>query len=111
MNDKIKTVINERRKYSVGELTDLLISGNLRREIGLGKDAFALFLCIDRASLRRIEGLETTPSMRTVLNTAAALKIGVEFPVCMPVKKKSVRPRGASEGKNEEGENTGSDPK
>ncbi|NUL35101.1 XRE family transcriptional regulator [Kosakonia sacchari] len=82
MNDEIKRVISEKRRYSVGQLADLIISGELRRELKLNKDTFSDFISINRSTLRRVEGLESMPSMRTVLNTAAALHMGIVFPVC-----------------------------
>lgn len=82
MNDNIKQVMAEKRRMTIGQLTDLLISGALRRELCLSKEDFSKMVGVMRATVRRVEGFEGTPSMRMILNTAAALRIGIDFPEC-----------------------------
>ncbi|MBZ0057131.1 MULTISPECIES: helix-turn-helix transcriptional regulator [unclassified Leclercia] len=82
MNENIKKVMAEKRRMTIGQLTDLLISGNLRRELRLSKTDFSELIDVTRATVRRVEGFEGTPSMRMVLNTAATLRIGIDFPEC-----------------------------
>lgn len=82
MNENVKQVMAEKRRMTIGQLTDLLISGNLRRELRMSKEDFSALLGVMRATVRRVEGFEGAPSMRMVLNTAAALRIGIEFPEC-----------------------------
>ena len=82
VNENIKTVMAEKRRMTIGQLTDLLISGNLRRELRMSKEDFSTLVGVVRATVRRVEGLEITPSMRMVLDTAAALRIGIDFPEC-----------------------------
>ena len=82
MNENVKQVMAEKRRMTIGQLTDLLISGNLRRELRMSKEDFSTLVGVMRATVRRAEGFEGTPSMRMVLNTAAALRSGIEFPEC-----------------------------
>ncbi|HGY5109405.1 XRE family transcriptional regulator [Citrobacter europaeus] len=82
INENIKKMITEKRRMTIGQLTDLLISGNLRRELRLSKTDFSELIYATRPTIRRVEGLEIMPSMRMVLDTAAALRIGIDFPEC-----------------------------
>ena len=82
MNENVKQVMAEKRRMTIGQLTDLLISGNLRRELRMSKEDFSTLVGVMRTTVRRVEGFEGTPSMRMVLNTAAALRIGIEVPEC-----------------------------
>ncbi|EAQ5903337.1 helix-turn-helix transcriptional regulator [Salmonella enterica] len=77
----VKTVMAEKRRMTIGQLTDKLISGDLRRELGMDKTEFAELVNVMRSTIRRIEGLEATPRMRLIFNTAAALRIGIDFPI------------------------------
>ncbi|MCX9039572.1 XRE family transcriptional regulator [Citrobacter portucalensis] len=92
MNENIKKVMAEKRRMTIGQLTDLLISGNLRRELRMSKEDFSGLVGVMRHTVRRVEGFEVTPNMRMVLNTAAALRFGIDFPECGQVE---VVPRGA----------------
>lgn len=82
LNENVKQVMAEKRRMTIGQLTDVLVSGELRRELRLSKEDFSALVGIVRATVRRVEGFESTPSMRMVLNTAAALRIGIDFPEC-----------------------------
>lgn len=82
LNENVKQVMAEKRRMTIGQLTDALVSGELRRELRLSKEDFSALVGIVRATVRRVEGFESTPSMRMVLNTAAALRIGIDFPEC-----------------------------
>lgn len=82
LNENVKQVMAEKRRMTIGQLVDALVSGNLRRELRLSKEDFSALVGIVRATVRRVEGFESTPSMRMVLNTAAALRIGIDFPEC-----------------------------
>ena len=82
LNENVKQVMAEKRRMTIGQLTDALVSGELRRELRLSKEDFSALVGIVRATVRRVEGFESTPSMRMVLNTAAALRIGSDFPEC-----------------------------
>lgn len=82
VNENIKTVMAEKRRMTIGQLSDLLISGKLRRELRMSKEDFSALVGVVRATVRRVEGLEITPSMRMVLDTAAALHFGIDFPEC-----------------------------
>lgn len=77
----LKKVRAEKRRLTVGQLTDQLISGSLRRELHMDKTQFAGLVSVMRSTIRRIEGLEATPRMGLIFNTAAALRIGLDFPV------------------------------
>jgi len=104
MNEKIKAVMSEKRIYSIGQLVDLIISGDLRRELGLNKAAFSDLIGVNRLTLRSVEGLELTPSMRTVLNTAVALRIGIKFPECDLVEVSARRNSGVPLRRNSKGQ-------
>ncbi|EAA1177358.1 XRE family transcriptional regulator [Salmonella enterica subsp. enterica serovar Braenderup] len=80
-NETVKKVMAEKRRMTIGQLTDKLISGDLRRELGMDKTEFAELVDVMRSTIRRIEGLEATPRMRLIFNTAAALRIGIDFPI------------------------------
>jgi len=82
LNENVKQVMAEKRRMTIGQLTDALVSGELRRELRLSKEDFSALVGIVRATVRRVEVFESTPSMRMVLNTAAALRIGIDFPEC-----------------------------
>ncbi len=82
LNENVKQVMAEKRRMTIGQLIDSLISGNLRRELRLSKEDFSLLVGVMRQTVRRVEGFEVTPNMRMVLNTAAALRIGIDFPEC-----------------------------
>ena len=82
LNENVKQVMAEKRRMTIGQLVDALVSGELRRELRLSKEDFSALVGIVRATVRRVEGFESTPSMRMVLNTAAALRIGIDFPEC-----------------------------
>ncbi|EPN4102908.1 helix-turn-helix domain-containing protein [Enterobacter hormaechei] len=82
LNENVKQVMAEKRRMTIGQLTDSLISGNLRRELRLSKEDFSSLVGVMRHTVRRVEGFEVTPNMRMVLNTAAALRIGIDFPEC-----------------------------
>lgn len=81
-NETVKKVMAEKRRMTIGQLSDLLISGKLRRELRMSKEDFSALVGVVRATVRRVEGLEITPSMRMVLDTAAALRFGIDFPEC-----------------------------
>lgn len=78
--EKLKLIIAEKRRLTVGQLTDLLISGDLRCELGMDKTEFAELVSVMRSTIRRIEGLEATPRLSLIFNTAAALRISINFP-------------------------------
>ncbi|EOX2030258.1 helix-turn-helix domain-containing protein [Escherichia coli] len=80
-NETIKKVMAEKRRMTIGQLTDLLVSGALRRELGMDKTEFAGLVSVMRSTIRRIEGLEATPRIGLIFNTAAALRIGIDFPI------------------------------
>lgn len=80
-NETVKKVMAEKRRMTIGQLTDLLVSGALRRELGMDKTEFARLVSVMRSTIRRIEGLEATPRMGLIFNTAAVLRIGIDFPI------------------------------
>ncbi|CAM7702888.1 MULTISPECIES: helix-turn-helix domain-containing protein [Enterobacteriaceae] len=80
-NETVKKVMAEKRRMTIGQLTDLLVSGALRRELGMDKTEFAGLVSVMRSTIRRIEGLEATPRIGLIFNTAAALRIGIDFPI------------------------------
>lgn len=80
-NETVKKVMAEKRRMTIGQLTDLLVSGALRRELGMDKTEFATLVSVMRSTIRRIEGLEATPRMGLIFNTAAVLRIGIDFPI------------------------------
>lgn len=71
----------EKRRMTIGQLTDLLVSGALRRELGMDKTEFATAGFSYAIHYPRIEGLEATPRMGLIFNTAAVLRIGIDFPI------------------------------
>lgn len=82
MSDEIlKKIRAEKRRLTIGQLTDEIISGSLRRELCMDKTQFAALVGVLRSTIRRIEGLEATPRMGLIFNTAAALRMGLDFPV------------------------------
>lgn len=80
-NETVKKVMAEKRRMTIGQLTDQLVSGTLRRELGMDKTEFATLVSVMRSTIRRIEGLEATPRMGLIFNTAAVLRIGIDFPI------------------------------
>lgn len=80
--EKLKQVIAEKRRMTIGQITDLLISGDLRRELEMDKTEFAELVSAMRATIRRIEGFESTPRMGLIFKTAATLRISIQFPEC-----------------------------
>lgn len=80
-NETVKKVMAEKRRMTIGQLTDQLVSGALRRELGMDKTEFATLVSVMRSTIRRIEGLEATPRMGLIFNTAAVLRIGIDFPI------------------------------
>lgn len=82
LNENVKQVMAEKRRMTIGQLVDALVSGDLRRELCLSKEDFSTLVGVIRSTVRRVEGFEATPCMRMVLNTAAALRIGIDFPEC-----------------------------
>lgn len=80
--EQLKKIQSERRKMTIGEITDQLISGELRRALSASKEEFSGMIGIRRQALASYEGLETTPAMKTILNTASAFRFGVIFPEC-----------------------------
>lgn len=83
--EQLKKIQSERRKLTIGEITDQLISGELRRSISASKEDFSGVIGIRRQALASYEGLETTPVMKTILNTATAFRFRVIFPECTAV--------------------------
>ncbi|BDN97333.1 TPA: helix-turn-helix domain-containing protein [Citrobacter braakii] len=81
-NELIKQIQAEKRRLTIGQISDSLISGDLRRELLMSKEEFSSLIVVCRISLRRVEGFEITPNMRMILNTASALKFGIDFPEC-----------------------------
>jgi DNA-binding XRE family transcriptional regulator len=75
INDAVKRIIKERRTMTPGQLVDAILSGRLRAEVGLDKNAFAELIGITRKTLREIEGWEKTPKMSMVFNAATAFGI------------------------------------
>lgn len=80
--EQLKAIQAEKRKLTIGQISDQLISGALRRELCMSKAELSEYIGVRRHTVGRIEGLESTPSMKVVLNTAAAFKFGVIFPEC-----------------------------
>lgn len=81
-NEKVKQVMAEKRRMTLGQITDGLVSGELRREMKLSKEDFSRLVGVVRGTVRRVEGLEIMPSMKMVMNTAAAFRVGIDFPEC-----------------------------
>lgn len=77
----VQKVMAEKRRMTIGQLTDQLVSGALRRELCMDKTEFAGLVKVMRSTIRRIEGLEATPRIGLIFNTAAVLRIGIDFPV------------------------------
>lgn len=80
-NETVKKVMAEKRRMTIGQLTDQLVSGALRRELGMDKTEFATLVSVMRSTIQRIEGLEATPRLGLIFNTAAVLRIGIDFPI------------------------------
>lgn len=80
--EQLKAIQAEKRRLTIGQICDQLISGQLRRELCMSKAEFSEYIGVRRHTVARIEGLESTPSMKTILNTSAVFRFGVDFPDC-----------------------------
>lgn len=80
--EQVKAIQAEKRRLTIGQICDQLISGELRRELCMSKQELSEYLGVDRHTVGDVEGLEVVPSMKMVINTAAAFRFGVLFPDC-----------------------------
>ncbi|WP_454889505.1 helix-turn-helix domain-containing protein [Serratia quinivorans] len=69
-NAEVESIKAQSRKLTVGQIVDLIISGELRKESGMDKRAFSNLIAIDRKTLRTYEDWAGIPNLSVVFNIA-----------------------------------------